>query len=86
MKFDMLMGLPSPRYSTVAAMVKENPAMRFSYQVLELARRYPVSPEADRLTRVWAAYYQKILKGEQSPENAMASAADEWNQVLKAYR
>lgn len=86
MKFDLQMGLPPPRYSTVAAMVKENPATRFSYQALEFARRYPIFPEADRLTRVWAASYQKILKGEQSPENAMASAAEQWNDVLEAYR
>ncbi|HHV54944.1 MAG TPA: sugar ABC transporter substrate-binding protein [Firmicutes bacterium] len=86
MKFDLLIGLPSPRYSTVANAVRAFPAVRFSYQVIDFARRYPVFPEADRLTRIWAAYWQRIRKGEQSPENAMASAADEWNQVLKAYR
>lgn len=53
---------------------------------MEFSRRYPVFPESDRLTRIWGAAYQKILRGEQSPETAMASASEQWNEVLKAYR
>ncbi|MGE5482422.1 MAG: ABC transporter substrate-binding protein [Bacteroidota bacterium] len=78
--------LPSPRYSTIATVVQRNPSLRFSYQVMEFSRRYPIFPESDRLTRIWGAAYQKVVYGQQSPEAAMASAADQWNDVLKAYR
>lgn len=81
-RLNRLLGFISPRRSTVADFVREQPLVVYPYETLNYTKPFPVFPNAGVVGSALRPQYFRILSGEISAEVGLAEAARLWEAHL----